>query len=148
MNEFIKKICVREWSIAVKSIKKKEIDIKEKFNEFEIIRGKPQKELSERADEAVIYMQKMYREMREFRTETKSDFTSLTNKTSEGIDETRLLRKETNYDFNKMDGKYDKVSSKMDDMANTLKQTNKTLKEEFEKLSNALLKLATKTIQK
>jgi len=139
---------VREWSIAVKSIKKKEIDIKEKFNEFEIIRGKPQKELSERADEAVIYMQKMYREMREFRTETKSDFTSLTNKTSEGIDETRLLRKETNYDFNKMDGKYDKVSSKMDDMANTLKQTNKTLKEEFEKLSNALLKLATKTIQK
>ncbi|MEW6294858.1 MAG: acylphosphatase [Candidatus Diapherotrites archaeon] len=162
LNEFSKRIRIKEWPIAVKSIKEKEIKLKEKFTEFKIVRGHPQNELSERADEAVIYMQKMYGEIRDFRNESKSHFTVLGNRVSKGVNETRLLRKATNVNFNKMDAKYDKVSSRMDKMsgkmdkvsdgidgmADTLKQTNWTLKKEFGKLSDALLTLATKSTQK
>jgi len=151
LNEFIKRIRIKEWPVAVRTIKKKEIEIREKFNEFKIIRGPAQNELSERADEAVIYMQKMYIEMKSFRNETKSSSSDLLSETrggfSKNISETRLLRKDTNQNFNKMDGKYDKMSTKMDNVADTLKQTNKTLKEEFGKLSGALINLASKSVR-
>ena len=170
INKFVDKIKIRKWPINAENIKQRSIATKTLFKRFTINRGKPTQEMAERADEAALYMHKMYDEMHGMRGEMHG----MRN-------ETHSFRKETNGNFGKLDTKYGSLSNKMDgfsgnlakkmdnvsgklnstnkilkeDLSNKmdsvsgkLDDTNKILKEEFGRLSNALLIIANKAIQK
>ena len=163
IEKFIGKIKIRKWPINVEDIKQRKIAAKKPFRKFTISRGKPAREMAERADEAALYMHKMYGEMHGMRNEMHG------------------FRKETNSNFGKLDVKYgglsnkmdgfsgnlakkmdnvsgklnstnkilkEDLSNKMDSVSGKLDDTNKILKEEFGRLSNALLIIANKAIQK
>ncbi len=77
IREFINKIKIRKWPINVENIKQRKIPVKTSFKGFAILRGKPTKEMAERADEAALYMHKMYNEMHSFREETGKNLKQL-----------------------------------------------------------------------
>jgi len=63
IKNFIKEINVKSYPINVKKIALKMSSPKNEFNSFEIVRGKADEELSERADEAVKYMRLSFGKM-------------------------------------------------------------------------------------
>ncbi|MBI2530353.1 MAG: acylphosphatase [Candidatus Diapherotrites archaeon] len=222
IKKFIDKIKIRNWPINVENIKQRSIATKITFKRFTINRGKPTREMAERADEAALYMHKMYDEMHSFRKETNGNFGkldvkygSLSNKmdgfsgklakkmdnvsskldgtnqilredlskkmdsvsgkldstnrilredlsnkmddVSGKLDDTnRILKEDLSNKMDSVSGKLDDtnrilkedLSNKMDNVSGKLDSTNLILKEEFSKLSNALLIIANKAIQK
>jgi len=192
IEKFIGKIKIRKWPINVEDIKQRKIAAKKPFRKFTISRGKPAREMAERADEAALYMHKMYGEMHGmrgemhgmrgemhgFRKETNGNFGkldvkygSLSNKmdgfsgklakkmdnVSGKLDSTnKILKEDLSNKMDNVSGKLDStnkilkedLSNKMDNVSGKLDDTNKILREEFSKLSNALLIIANKAIQK
>jgi len=144
IGELVKNIRVKGWPINVENIEKKGISIKKAFERFAIIRADAQQEMSERADEAALYMHKMYDEMKGFRYDTNNNFCHLDGKYD------KMSKKFCNIS-GKLDNGFDEISGKLDNMSGKLNsklgKTNKILKEEFSKLSDALFALANRIVQ-
>lgn len=158
IEKFIGRIKIKKWPINVENIKQRSIATKTPFRRFAIIRGKPMQEMAERADEAALYMHKMYNEMHDMNSEMQgmhnemkganTQMHGLRNEAHGMHSEMKGFRDDTNRNFSKLDTKYGSLSKKMNGVSGKLDNTNQILREEFRKLSNALLIIANKAVQK
>ena len=151
LKEFVEKIKVYEWPIDVAEVKSLPLKTVEAYSGFEIIRKKG--EIAESLDVAVLYLQKMHKELVEMKnglnknTEELSKNNERVSKTNEKLSKTNEELGKNNKEIitfsNNTSGQFDKLDTKYAKVSTELKEINSNLK----LLTNTIVGFANKVVK-